>query len=334
MLSYPYGKPLLRGEFKSSPEDFVVVEELGFEPDGQGEHCLLLVEKRGLGTLEMIDRIAAEFQLEARDIGYSGLKDKQAVTRQWISIPYTGKAVAIRNGSEYRVLEQHLHRRKLRRGSHRSNYFEVCLRRVEYFGEAARAQLKSIFQNGFANYFGEQRFGRQQDNVAQALRSLSRPRMARWRKGLLISALRSHLFNQIVARRIELGLWQEPLQGDVFMLTGSHSIFSEPVDDTIRQRFANLDIASTASLYGSGPCLLKGQARDIEEEVFSANPDITRCLDRHGAKRQMRAMRAVVRDPAIEYESTADRLRLKLRLPAGSYLTSLLDHCLLREASI
>ena len=333
MLCYPYGEPTLRGLFKSRPEDFLVVEELGFQPDGQGDHRMLLVEKIGISTPELIEQIAREWQIKTRDIGYSGLKDKRAITRQWISVPQRSAEIELAATESYRVLESGLHRRKLRRGCHKSNVFEVHLRQVDGFSSDAQAQLGCIAESGFANYFGEQRFGRQQDNVEQALSKLSSPRLPRWRKGLLISALRSYLFNLILSRRIETGIWQQPVEGDVFMLRGSHSIFSESIDESIRRRYSAQDISSTASLYGSGPCLLSGVALEIEQEIFSAHPDITACLDRHGAKRQMRVTRVLPQDLTCDYSAQEHSLVLKLRLPAGSYLTSLLDHCLLRSES-
>ena len=295
MLKFPYGEPTLQGRFKTRPQDFIVAEELGFQPDGQGEHRLLLVEKTGLSTPELVECIASELQIKTRDIGYSGLKDKRAISRQWISIPNPTTDIEVTETDFYRILESGLHRRKLRRGSHKSNAFEVRLRQVNEFSSDAQAQLECIAQSGFANYFGEQRFGRQQDNVEQALGKLSNPRLPRWRKGILI--------------------------------------FSETLDDSIRQRYTAQDISSTASLYGSGPCLLSGTALEIEQEIFSAHPEITACLDRHGAKQQMRATRVVPRDLTCEYDSQEQCLLLKLRLPAGSYLTSLLDHCLLRSES-
>jgi tRNA pseudouridine13 synthase len=334
MTPCPYGAPSLRGVFKSRCEDFVVVEELGFEPDGQGEHRFLFVEKSGLTTPELVDRLARHYRIKSRDIGYSGLKDRQALTRQWLSLPAAACEGSPPASEDFRILEQTRHGRKLKRGNHRTNYFEVRLRDVEQFTDRAREQIEQIVQNGYANYFGEQRFGRRGDNVEQALRKLSASRLPRWRRGLLLSALRSHLFNQILARRVELDLWREPLDGDVFMLRGSHSIFSAPVDDEIRQRFAALDIASTASLYGSGPCQLSGSAQEIEEAVLADNPEIVRCLDRQPVKRQMRALRVAVEDLEYRYDAERRTLELSLRLPAGCYLTSLLDHFAERDSPV
>ncbi len=328
MKAFPFGEPTLDGVLKSCPEDFVVVEELGFEPGGQGEHLFLLVEKRGLSTPELVDRLADHYKIRARDIGYSGMKDKQALTRQWLSLPAAAESQLLPEDPDYRVIEQCLNQRKLRRGAHRANYFEIRLRQVTEFPAAARQQLEMIRAQGFANYFGDQRFGRQQDNVEQALKQLANPRLKRWRKGIYLSALRSELFNQILSARIAGGLWQEPVEGDVFMLSGRHSLFVEPIDDLIRERFAALEISSTGSLYGSGENLLTGSALELEREVVDANPEIVACLERHGAKRQMRALRVAASDFEYDYDEVQQTLEIKLRLPAGSYVTTLLDHVL------
>ena len=331
MRHFPYGAPTLRGRFKSRPEDFVVVETLGFEPDGHGEHLFIFVEKTGLATPQLIECVARDFGCRSRDIGYSGLKDKQGITRQWLSLPHS---VATPNGlpvgDGYRVLLHARHRRKLRPGTHKSNRFEVCLREVAEFTAAGRAQLQCIEQRGFANYFGEQRFGRQRDNVAQALASLSASRLPRWRRSLLLSALRSHLFNRILSRRVESGRWLQPIEGDVFMLRGSRSIFTETPDSELLRRFESLDISPTASLYGSGRCLLSGRALGIENEIFAAEPEMTRCLDRHRAKRQMRPLRVAPSEMRYDYDAATQTLKLSASLPAGSYLSSLLDHFLER----
>jgi tRNA pseudouridine13 synthase len=191
-----------------------------------------------------------------------------------------------------------------------------------------------VTKQGFANYFGAQRFGRKQDNVRQALEQLSTRRLKRSRKSILLSSLRSTLFNQILARRIGLGHWTHPLSGDAFMLRGSRSIFSDKVDDELVARYQDLDIASTASLYGSGRCLLTGEPHSIEAQIFAEHKDITRCLDQQGAKLQMRPLRVVADKLSFDYDAEDQSLLLKVALPAGSYVTTMLDHFItLRDAS-
>lgn len=325
---YPYGSPAISGVLKSSPADFLVNEELGFEPDGDGEHCFLLVEKTGLSTQELINRIAQDFSLHPRLVGYSGLKDKHARTRQWLSLHLPGKSLSTDSsaGQGYRILQRARHQRKLRPGTHKYNSFQICLREVESLPDQSIAQMESVSRQGFANYFGAQRFGRRQDNVEQALAQLANRRLQRARKSILLSSLRSYLFNQVLIERINRGYWQEPLHGDVFMLRGSHSIFTDEIDDKLLSRYRQLDISSSASLYGTGQNQIAEQARGIEDQVFSRHPDITACLDASGVKLQMRALRAVVDNFSYDYDAAKRSLSLNLTLPAGSYATSMLGH--------
>ena len=325
---YPYGPVVASAVLKSRPGDFEVSEELGFEPAGEGEHLFLLVEKSGLSTRELIGCIARDYSLDPKFIGYSGLKDKHALTRQWLSLKLPGKSPAygLIEGNGYQVLKQARHTRKLRPGSHSHNSFKVRLRDVVDFSEQTREQLDAIAGRGFANYFGTQRFGRRQDNVKQALVELPRRRLKRSRRSLLISALRSYLFNRVLAQRIHLGHWDMPLDGDVFMLRGTHSIFTDTLDDALVDRYRMLDIASTGSLYGAGQNLLGREPRAIEAQVYTACEEITGCLDQQGAKLQMRALRAVVDQFSYEYDAANQSLRLKADLPSGCYMTTLLEH--------
>jgi tRNA pseudouridine13 synthase len=325
---YPYGKPQISGLLKSRPEDFIVTEELGFEPNGEGEHLFLFIEKVGLSTHELINNVAEIYQLRPRDIGYSGLKDKHALCRQWLSLHLPGKEAdsSIDKGDGFKILKAVRNRSKLRPGTHKSNHFEICLREVSVLPEASELQLSSIEKQGFANYFGEQRFGRNQDNVQQALKQLGRGRVPRQRKGILISSLRSFLFNQILSRRLQLGHWELPLDGDVFMLSGTRSIFSEPVDQALLERYQSMDISSSSSLYGKGRNQMSGQAAEIEEAVFSEHPAITQCLEDQSAKLEMRALRVRPREFEYHFEGGQELLNIRLSLPSGSYLTTLLDH--------
>jgi tRNA pseudouridine13 synthase len=336
MPVYPYGTPAISGVLKSTPADFQVNEELGFEPDGEGEHCFLLVEKTGLSTPELITRIAHDYSLHPRLVGHSGLKDKHARTSQWLSLHLPGKSLpaAKSAGNGYRILRQARHHRKLRPGTHKYNAFQLCLREVEKLPDQTIAQINLITRQGFANYFGAQRFGRRQDNVKQALAQLTNRRLQRSRKSILLSSLRSYLFNQILARRIGLGHWEKPVAGDIFMLRGSHSIFKDEINNDLLTRYQQLDIASSASLYGTGRNQISDEAQAIEEQVFSQHEDITDCLDLQGTKLQMRALRALVDEFSYDYDAEKRNLWLKLTLPAGSYVTTMLEHFIdLKDAS-
>ena len=207
-MKYPYGEPHQTGAIKSQVDDFRVVENLGFEPCGEGEHLFLCIEKTDLTTQDLIEQIAREFSVKPRDIGYSGLKDKLAVTQQWLSVHLPGQmnSVEIPSSSHYNLLQHGWHNKKIRSGSHRSNSFEVMVRGVADLSDQTQHQIDDVKTFGMANYFGEQRFGARQDNVERAIHSFTNERRARklsrTKRSLYISSLRSFLFNQILSRCI------------------------------------------------------------------------------------------------------------------------------------
>jgi tRNA pseudouridine13 synthase len=332
-LTYPYLKPEVSASIKSVAEDFRVCENLGFELKGSGEHLFLYVQKRELTTPQLIDELAKSVGMQARNIGYSGLKDKRAVTQQWISLHLPGKKMpALTDTSEYQILQTKWHDKKLRVGVHRSNSFDIILRNVEGDVDRLVQTVEEIRKLGFANYFGVQRFGQKQDNVSQALRALSsghrKKRLSRHKKSLFLSALRSEVFNRILCARIERGLWHEPIQGDIFMLAGSQSLFNADLDEDILARHVQFDIHSALGLFGCGESRITGRAGEIEAEVIDAFPDIRDTLIGNDIKRSYRASRAVPEALSISYQPQQKLLNLKVELGKGVYLTTLLEHCL------
>jgi tRNA pseudouridine13 synthase len=329
---YPYGKPDVSGLLKSSPEDFIVTENLGFKPCGEGEHLFLWIEKSMMTTHDLIDWVAKDFSIKSRDIGHSGLKDKIALTRQWLSLYLPGmmNQLQLPAVSEYKILGHAWHNKKLRPGTHRSNHFEVFIRNVAAVPEVCWQQLEMIRRQGMANYFGRQRFGMRGDNFERALQAFSSPgrarKLSRNKRSLYISALRSSLFNSILSHRIEQGHWESPIEGDVFMLNGSHSIFYEPINDRLLERFTQRDLSSTISLYGSGNRLLQNEALELEDLVFARNESVLHCLIEQKAKLQMRATRVSVDGLQVQHDSLDESLRIEVTLPRGSYFTTLLEH--------
>lgn len=329
-LLFPYGEPAINGLLKSRAEDFKVSENLGFEPGGEGEHLFLWIEKSMMTTHELIDRVSKDFSIKPRDIGHSGLKDKVALSRQWLSLYLPGQMakLEIPEISEYKILGHAWHLKKLRPGTHRSNHFEVVVRDVETVPEISWQQIDLIRTQGMVNYFGQQRFGRQDDNVERALQAFGKSarKLSRNKTSLYISALRSLLFNKVLSHRIENGYWDKPLPGDVFMLNGSHSIFYEPLNEALLERFRQFDLSSTVSLYGSGKRLLREEALALEDRVFAENEIVLHCLIEQKAKLMMRATRVAVQGLNINHDPDEATLQITVTLPRGSYFTALLDH--------
>lgn len=322
-----HGAPVLVADFRSQPEDFQVTELDGFEPAGQGEHLLLTVEKRGLTTVHAARRLAQWAGIADVGIGYAGLKDRHAVTRQRFSVHLPKRVapdMASLQDDSLRVLEHAWHHRKLPRGALRGNRFELVLRQVQGDREAIDRRLEAIAQGGLPNYFGEQRFGRDGDNVESARRMFAGQRVRREQRSIYLSAARSVMFNAVLSARVDAGDWASGRDGEVWMLEGSQSVFGpEAADEALADRARRLDIHATGPLWGRGELRCTGACRDLELAVLEAFPDLRQGLEEAGLKQERRALR--VRVAALDWDwPAADQLVLRFELPPGAYATGLL----------
>jgi tRNA pseudouridine13 synthase len=329
-LPRAFGDAPLSGLLRVQPVDFVVEEQLGFEPDGDGEHLLLQLRKTTLNTRDVVRRLAALAGVHVRDIGFCGLKDRNAQTTQWFSVPTRhceDRDWYALSGEGVEVLRAVRHRRKLRRGSHRGNAFTLRIRELRGDLRAADERLATISRQGAPNYFAEQRFGRGAANLRAAeawLRGGARIR-DRHRRGLVLSAARSWLFNLVLAERVRQGTWDRLLDGDVANLDGSRSVFAvAAVDDGLRARLRGHDIHPTGPLYGSGVTLSAELPRALEDGVLAAQAPWCSGLERAGLKMERRALRLVPRELAWQQEAGGKELLLRFDLPAGQYATAVL----------
>ena len=227
-LPFAFGGAPLTGLLRSVPEDFLVEEIPGIEPDGQGEHAMLWVQKRGANT-EWVARELAKFAgVPPMAVGYAGMKDRHAVTRQSYSVQLAGRPDpdwSTFPHQDVQVLSSTRHSRKLKRGALRGNRFVLVLRDVQ--GDRANAEtvLEQIASRGVPNYYGEQRFGREGGNVAQALAMFGGRRVERQKRSIYLSAARSQIFNDVLAVRVERNAWDTPMDGEIWSLAGSRSWF-------------------------------------------------------------------------------------------------------------
>jgi tRNA pseudouridine13 synthase len=154
------------GALKQRPEDFFVQELALYEPSGQGEHVYCEIQKIGMTTFEAINRIADALHVSSRDIGYAGLKDARAITRQIFSIVgTTEQAVMGMQIPNLTVQWAARHANKIRLGHLAGNRFAVKIREVNPTDVVRLTPvLETLQQRGMPNYFGEQRFGRRGDN--------------------------------------------------------------------------------------------------------------------------------------------------------------------------
>ncbi|MGB5938778.1 MAG: tRNA pseudouridine(13) synthase TruD, partial [Rhodanobacter sp.] len=263
-LPRAFGEPPLTARLRSAPEDFRVEEILGYDADGVGEHALLWVEKRGANT-DWVARELAKFAgVPQVAVGYAGLKDRHAVTRQAFSVQLAGKPDpdwSTFPHAEVKVLAATRHSRKLKRGALRGNRFVLVLREAAGDRAATERVLEQIAARGVPNYFGEQRFGREGGNVAQARAMFAGRRVDRDQRSFLLSAARSHIFNAVLAARVERGAWDTPLEGEIWSLAGSRSWFGpEPFTEALAGRLARADIHPSGPLWGQGEPPSQGEA--------------------------------------------------------------------------
>lgn len=248
--------PGIGGALRTTDEDFVVDEEPAYPPTGTGDHVFVRIEKRGLTTRHAAGALARALGIDERDIGIAGMKDRHAVTRQWLSLPppITPEAARALAVADVTVLEATRHPHKLRTGHVRANRFRLRVRGVAPgAAERARAILARLAEPpGAPNWYGEQRFGREGDNAARGLELvLGARRRGRDKKldRLLVSSLQSELFNRWLRARLEDGLYRRVLLGDVLHKRGGGMFTCEdaPTDEA---RLHAGELAITGPMFG------------------------------------------------------------------------------------
>jgi len=325
-----FGAPLWeRAGIRTTPEDFQVDELPSFEASGEGEHLLLEIRKRGANTVHVAKQLAAWAGLPEMAVSYAGMKDRHAVTTQRFSVHLPKRVapdIATLASDEVEVLSSTWHNRKLQRGALAGNRFNLVLREVDGDAPAIDARLAQIAARGLPNWFGEQRFGRDGGNVPAALAMFGGRRLRRDQRALLLSAARSALFNRVLAARVEQGNWDQPLEGEVWMLDGSRSVFGpEPFSDALSERLARFDIHPSGPLWGAGELRSTGQALSLELQAIADEESLAlrAGLEAEGLKQERRALR--LRPALLQHRWLESRvLALSFALPPGCYATAVL----------
>lgn len=311
---YAYGQPEATANFRVEPEDFQVDENLGFHPIGEGEHVYLHVWKRGENTAWVAERIAELAQVQVMDVGYCGRKDRHAVTTQWFSIYLPKKELepdwAALNSESIKILSVSRHQHKLRRGDHETNRFIIRLRDFVVADKSAFEQkVANVLAQGVPNYYGEQRFGRNGNNLPEAHAILVDGKRIRdkQKRGLMLSAARSYLFNQVLAARVLANNWQILLQG-------------EP------------ESYPTAPLWGRGRSAASGDALLIENAVMEAWADWRDGLEHAGLSQERRAL--VLKPEAASWRWIESDLEISFTLGSGEFATTILRELAVLQSAI
>jgi tRNA pseudouridine13 synthase len=331
MAERALGPPCGRGRIRVVDEDFRVVEQLGYAPSGEGEHLWLEIEKRDHNTLDVARFLADQAGVPLRNVGFAGLKDRHAVTRQPFTIHLAGRADPDWSAWQVpgiRVLSGARHRRKIQRGRLAGNRFELVVRDFEGDRDRLAERLAQIAAGGVPNRFGEQRFGG--NNIARAHRmfrgELQRA-PSRAKRGFYLSAARSLIFNRVLDERIRRGDWNRVIDGDVLNLDGSRSRFAAGDDPALPARVEALDLHPTGPLFGVGALESSGTAAAIEQAEIERERELADGLLRFGTAMDRRPLR--MRVGTIEASWGPDgSLELAFALPAGSFATTVLAELL------
>ncbi len=323
-----WGDPLGVAGMREQPEDFVVDELPLVEPDGDGEHLLLLVEKRDSNSEWVARQLARVAGIANSSVGFAGLKDRRAVTRQWYSLHLPGKGepdFSALDDESIRILEQHRHRRKLRRGALRGNRFRITLRPRSVAQDQVDERLRLIASGGVPNYFGQQRFGRDGSNLDGAAELLVRGRgVDRHRRGLYLSAARSLLFNALLDQRVADGSWNRLLAGELVSLAGSRSLFvASEIDQELERRLEMLDLHPTGPLWGESTIAPEGDALVVEQRALAPFTSWADALVAARLSMERRPLRLIPGELEWSWRAS-DRLTLGFTLPPGGYATAVI----------
>ena len=369
LLAYAFRSPEYSAHLKTIPEDFVVDEISNTELSGTGEHLWCWVEKQQQNTDWVAGKLAKWAQTSKKNIGYAGQKDRHALTCQWFSINLAGKQdpdIANFNVDGVRVIELKRHHRKLQRGDLKGNRFKITLRNFEsILGKVdafdllqsnLETRLNQIKKYGFPNYFGEQRFGWQGNNLLEAEKLFiasadkdafrkqkqRKNQNQRHKQGLYISAARSWMFNELLSHRVELQNWNQCIDGDLVKINSECKSLASKINERV-YRLENLidgvskhELQPAGTLFGDAPLKTQGLAYELEKQVQLKYANWMQGLQNMRAQADCRALQVFPQNFNWQWTSTHQQnnneaekqqkleLVLDFALPAGSFATALL----------
>ena len=333
--------PSIGGVIRQCPEDFEVEEIPAYHPDlCPDRHLLFVLKKRELTSDDAVTMIAQHCQIPTNEFGIAGLKDKYAITKQWVSAPASAAAkLASFSHPKIEIGPQFAHSHKLRRGHLRGNRFVITIRNpappIEQSIAYATLKLNEICTNGLSNHFGPQRFGKDGLNGQRGLSALqkglknNRSRLSTF----ILSAGQSLLFNAYVQQRRSMDLWDKVLLGDVLKKTDTGGIFICEDPKTDQERLRTKKIVITGPIYGNKMKrpLVDSPAEELEQKILNDFEITHEMLLHFGRKLTGTRRELIVRPESCDIcegsnsTSTQPGVRVSVILPSGSFATNLLS---------
>ncbi|RWX53316.1 tRNA pseudouridine(13) synthase TruD [Photobacterium chitinilyticum] len=335
-FSWLYGKPSCQGQIKVLPEHFVVKENLGFDFTGTGEHFMVKIRKTGENTKYVVNELAKACGVKSRDVSWAGLKDRHAITEQWLSVHLPGKSdpdltqfVADHPGVE--VLETARHDKKLRPGDLAGNWFQLRLTELD-MPQDVITRLEQIKLQGVPNYFGEQRFGHNGNNVAKA-RSWGNDEFRvrdKSKRSFYLSAARSWLFNMVLSSRIEQGKERTLLAGDSLLQHGDErGVIAEPATAELQMQVDKGTMAITAPMMGDNALPTTADAEAFEMGIVEQEPLLLKLICDNRMRHERRSL--LLKPQQMEWLLEDNELTVSFALPAGCFATAVVRELMIER---
>lgn len=354
ILKLPYitaALPGIGGQLRAEPDHFVVEEIPLYEPQGDGPHLYVNITKVGFTTKDVQKQLEALFGLRSGDVGFAGMKDKQARTTQTFSIPLE-LANEQNVDAMTRRMEAQLpvtlnwakrHRNKLKLGHLLGNRFQITvvdspLPAAQMLANA-QAIVERIQQRGVPNFFGAQRFGDRGQNVARGHALLAGKQRVkdRWLRRFLISSYQSFLCNRYLAQRMEMGAFEHLLLGDVAKKYETGGIFT--VEDLAidQSRYNSQEISFTAPLFGNKMRFAVDEAGRLEDAILAESQITMKQLQAARVEGTRRLGRLLVPELSVQLGKTSEQtdtsvtehsekssMIVTFPLPKGAFATTIM----------
>ncbi|MEF1288646.1 tRNA pseudouridine(13) synthase TruD [Vibrio sp. M260118] len=326
-LAYLNGKPVAKGKLKAKPEHFQVNENLGFDFTGSGEHLMVRIRKTGENTSFVANELAKACGVKSKDVSWAGLKDRHAVTEQWLSVHLPKGdtpdfSAFLAQYPSIEILATDRHNKKLRPGDLVGNQFVVTISEVSDVQDVI-ARLESVAKRGVPNYFGSQRFGNKGNNLSEARRwgrDNVRTRNQN-KRSLYLSAARSWIFNTILSQRIEKDLFAQPVIGDLVQHGNERVSVSSDNLATISEQVTLGQAQITAAMAGDNALPTQGQALDLEQPHLDAEPDLMVLIRGNRMRHERREI--ALMPQGLTWHVEDDHVTLNFSLDSGCFATAI-----------
>ena len=336
-FSWLYGKPVATGKLKQLPEHFIVKEVLGFTFTGKGEHLMVKIRKTGENTKYVANELAKFCGVKSKDISWAGLKDRHAITEQWLSVhlpksDHLKFALFEATHPGVEILEMTRHNKKLRPGDLLGNSFQLIATEVTDMDDVL-SRLDKVKVSGVPNYFGSQRFGHEGNNVTEARRWGRENVRTRdnTKRSFYLSAARSWIFNHIVSQRITEGYFSQPVDGDILLDQNGRTVNENVTSEENIQKVQNGDWSISAALAGDNQLPTSETALTLEQPQLDAEPDLMALIRGNRMRHERRAIE--LHPENLSWSAEGDTLTLNFSLTSGSFATVIMRE-LLQEIEV